>query len=251
MIAILSPSKTIQFENAPENASGTQPLFMEEAARLMHELKKLNPRALALLMKVNEGIAQHTWERTQSWNTPFNSTNSRWAALCFNGAVYTGLDASSWSDQTFNFAQNHLCILSGLYGILKPKDFMQPYRLEMGLKWQPSPSNKNLYDFWGSRIQQHLLDHSDGIVINLASREYSQSAMLDGSALQVITPEFKEKVNGEMKTKMTYAKEARGRMAKFFVENQCKDPEELKGFHEMGYTFDANQSSGTHWVFSR
>lgn len=251
MIAILSPSKTIHFKKAPQYPAGTQPMFLADAERIMVELKKLSPQALARLMKVNDVIAQQTWERTQSWSTPFGPSNSRRAADCFSGAVYTGLDASSWDDKSFEFAQDHLCILSGLYGILKPNDFMQPYRLEMGLKWQPTPAQKNLYAFWGSRIQKHLQEHSDGIIINLASREYSQSAMLEKSNTQVITPDFKEKVGGVLKSKMTYAKEARGRMAKFFIENQCKDPEELKGFKEMGYTFDKNHSSESLWVFSR
>ncbi len=251
MLVLLSPSKTLSFEDAPLVDDSTVPEFLKASEKLMANLKGMSTKKVEGLMSVNPSIAAQTVEWASTWNTPFSKANARPAAHCFKGAVYTGLQARTWSDADRAFAQRHLRILSGLYGVLKPLDLMQPYRLEMGLRWNVTPKTSNLYAFWGNRIQQRIEADANGLIINLASNEYSKAAIAKSYAGRVITPAFKELVGAEYKAKMAYAKEARGTMARHIVQNQWTNPEDLKQFTGMGYAYTPNLSSADEWVFTR
>ena len=251
MLVLLSPSKTLSFQDAPAAEFSEVPVFIEASDKLMDKLKRLNAKKIEGLMSVNAGIAAQTAEWARNWNVPFSTTNARPAAHCFKGAVYTGLRARTWSEADRAFAQQHLRILSGLYGILKPLDLIQPYRLEMGLKWDISAKIGNLYSFWGDRIRNQVESESDGLIINLASKEYSKSAISKDYEGRIITPAFKELVGTEYKAKMAYAKEARGTMARFIVQNQWTHPNDFKQFNGMGYSYNSALSTTDNWVFTR
>lgn len=251
MLVLLSPSKSLSFEDAPPAEECTAPVFLEASEKLMAKLKRLSAKKVEGLMSVNPSIAAQTVEWVSTWSAPFSTANARPAAHCFKGAVYTGLQARTWSDADRAFAQGHLRILSGLYGVLRPLDLIQPYRLEMGLKWNITPKTNNLYAFWGDRIQQCIEAEANGLIINLASNEYSKAAIAKTYTGRVITPAFKELVGTEYKAKMAYAKEARGTMARHIVQYQWTNPEDLKQFTGMGYAFDSNLSSADDWVFTR
>lgn len=251
MVILLSPSKTLSFKDAPLVENSTIPIFLEASEKLMAKLKRLSAKKVEGLMSVNTSIAAQTVEWASAWNTPFSMVNARPAAHCFKGAVYTGLQARTWNEADRAFAQNHVRILSGLYGVLKPLDLMQPYRLEMGLKWNVTTKTNNMYAFWGDRIQQCIEAEANGLIINLASNEYSKAAIAKTYTGRVITPSFKELVGTEYKAKMAYAKEARGTMARLIVQNQWTNPEDLKQFTGMGYAYDPNLSSADDWVFTR
>lgn len=251
MIVLLSPSKTISFEDAPMAEPCTMPSLLWASEKLMSRMKQLSAKEIERLMKVNAGIASRTAKWADDWCVPFTTSNSRPAAHCFKGSVYTGLQARIWSDSDRAFAQRHLRILSGLYGVLKPLDLIQPYRLEMGLNWNINPKEPNLYAFWGERIQQHVESESNGLIINLASKEYSKSVLSNAYTGRVITPAFKELVGTEYKAKMAYAKEARGTMARHIIQNQWTNSEDLKQFKGMGYAYNSQLSSIDGWVFTR
>lgn len=251
MIVLLSPSKTLSFEDAPSVEHPSSPVFLTDAERLMKKVKRLNANQLERLMNVNPKLAAQTAQWAGDWQTPFTTTNARPAALCFKGAVYTGLGARAWSEADFTFAQHHVRVLSGLYGVLKPLDLMQPYRLEMGLNWSITPTARNLYAFWGTKIQSQIASESGGLIINLASQEYSKAAIPRSFDGHIITPAFKDCDNGVYKAKMAYAKEARGTLARHIVQNRWKDPEEMKAFSGMGYAFNEALSTHHDWVFTR
>ena len=251
MLILLSPSKTLSFEDAPPVEDSTLPAFLEASEKLMAKLKRMSTKKVEGLMSVNPSIAAQTVEWASSWSTPFSEANARPAAHCFKGAVYTGLQARTWNDADRAFAQRQLRILSGLYGVLQPFDLMQPYRLEMGLRWPITSKTPNLYAFWGGRIQRRIETEANGLIINLASNEYSKAAIAKTYAGRVITPAFKELVSTEYKAKMAYVKEARGTMARHIVQNQWTNPEDLKQFTGMGYAYDPNLSSADDWVFTR
>lgn len=251
MLVLLSPSKTMASDEFPVKFAATQPSFLEDAGSLMKELKKLSVSEIASLMKVSQAIAEEAHERCANWESPFTDSNAKPAAYGFKGAVYTGLDTRSWSSEDMDFAQEHLRILSGLYGILAPKDYMQSYRLEMGLKWPNDDTTKNLYTFWGDKLQRRLQAETSGPIIDLASQEYSKAAQLKSMDRRIITPVFKDMVKGEYKALMAYAKEARGAMAKFIIQNRITDPDEMKGFGGMGYCWDQSLSSADTWLFTR
>jgi hypothetical protein len=238
-------------DSPPVNFQPKVPKFLKDAEFLMSGLQKLDVPEIESLMKVSTAVAGAAHDRCSKWNVPFTTKNSKPAAYGFKGAVYTGLDSRSWSAKEMDFAQNHVRILSGLYGILGPKDLMQPYRLEMGLKWPNTEENKNLYTFWGDRLQKMLNQEANGLIVNLASNEYSKAALLKSMDNRIITPVFKDLVKGEYKALMAYAKEARGTMAKYIVQNRITDPEEMKGFDGMGYRWDASMSIGNTWLFTR
>ena len=239
MRVLLSPSKTISFDDAPRTCHVSTPIFLQEAQVLMDKLKTLGVSEIANLMKVNQGLADTTADYIAQWSVPFTEENSKPAANCFKGAVYTGLDARQWSDDDFEFAQTHVRILSGLYGALRPLDLMQPYRLEMGLKWSVTKEVSNLYAYWGNRIQDEIERDCGDLIVNLASKEYSKAGISKTFTGRVITPEFKELVGLEYKPRMAYAKQARGTMARFIVQNRLTEAEDLKQFNGMGYAFDA------------
>ena len=251
MLILISPSKTLDFSRnfiTPEN---TMPDFLTEAEELITELRKYSTSRLSKLMNVSTKLAQLNYDRYQYWTLPFNSENSRQALLAFKGDVYDGLNAETFTESDFIFAQDHLRILSGLYGILKPLDLMQPYRLEMGTplktrKW------KDLYDFWGSKITDKINECiKEDILINLASNEYFKAVKKKNIQARIITPIFKDYKNGSYKFMSLYGKKARGLMASFIIRNKLIDTEQLKLFDMDGYYFNDEMSSTNEWVFTR
>jgi len=205
-------------------------------------------------MKVSTKIADLNFDRYEAWKKPFTPKNAKQAILAFKGDVYTGLDAESFKADDFKFAQNHLRVLSGLYGLLRPLDLMQPYRLEMGTKLD-TEEGKNLYEFWGSDITQGLNKQLKKIksdtLINLASNEYFKSVKSKELNATIITPAFKEYKNGEYKMIGIYAKKARGLLSRYIIKNMLSDPEDFKSFNEEGYRFNKTLSKGNNWVFTR
>lgn len=251
MIVLLSPAKTIDCSEAVHASSASQPVFMEDASFLVRKLAKFSPKRLEVLMKISPDLAQLNFDRYQAWNAPFHPGNSKPCISCFQGEVYRGLDAKSWNDPDLEHAQSHLRILSGLYGVLRPLDLMQPYRLEMGTRWEIGPKQKNLYSFWGNRVGESIEADAEGHIVNLASQEYSKVIQRAKLPTPIIDIDFKDLVKGELKTLGTYAKHARGRMARYAVKQKITHPEELKGFEDGGYAFDERLSNETNWVFTR
>lgn len=254
MKLIISPAKTLDFESKPVTKTYSEPSFLDQSQQLIDELKELSLADVATLMKLSDKLAALNVARFGSWKTPFTPDNSKQAILAFKGDVYTGLDAESFSDEDFNFAQNHLRILSGLYGLLKPLDLIQPYRLEMGTKFTNS-RGKNLYEFWDMQLTDALnrefAEDKEPLLINLASNEYFKAVKTKNLQAKVITPVFKDWKNGQYKMISFYAKKARGLMAAYIIQNQLSDPEQLKNFDTEGYYFSEEQSKGNEWVFLR
>ncbi|WP_298453687.1 peroxide stress protein YaaA [uncultured Marinobacter sp.] len=253
MLMVISPAKTLDYESPLATETFTQPDFLDDSCELIDQLKELEPHQVSNLMSVSDKLGQLNAERFQSWQVPFSPENARQAVLAFKGDVYTGLDAQSFSEQDFSFAQKHLRMLSGLYGILKPLDLMQPYRLEMGTKFE-NKRGKDLYAFWGDSLTQEmnrLLKSDDEVLVNLASNEYFKSLKkkdLDG---RLITPQFKDWKNGQYKMISFYAKKARGLMCRYAILNRITDANDLKGFDLDGYYFSEDQSDKNNWVFLR
>ncbi|HKK22357.1 MAG TPA: peroxide stress protein YaaA [Pseudohaliea sp.] len=254
MLTVISPAKTLDFETAPTTRRTTQPEFLDAAAALVEDARELAPDAISELMGVSGKIAALNHQRFMDWSTPFDLDNAKQALLAFRGDVYTGLEAETLDSTGLAFAQKHLRILSGLYGLLRPLDLMQPYRLEMGLKFA-NRGGANLYAFWGDRITR-TLDRQLGksgsrVLVNLASNEYFKAVQpkaLDG---EVITPVFKDLKGGKYKIISFYAKKARGQMARYIIDNGINDPEALKGFDVAGYRYSRDQSSARELVFTR
>ncbi|MEE3170931.1 MAG: peroxide stress protein YaaA [Pseudomonadota bacterium] len=253
MLMVISPAKTLDYESPLATERYTQPDFLDDACELVDQLKELEPHQISNLMSISDKLGQLNAERFQNWHTPFTPENARQAVLAFKGDVYTGLDAESFSEQDFEFAQNHLRMLSGLYGVLKPLDLMQPYRLEMGTRFE-NKRGKDLYEFWGSKITEEinrLLAADDGVLVNLASNEYFKSVKkkeLDG---RLVTPQFKDWKNGQYKMISFYAKKARGLMCRYAIQNRITQANDLKGFNLEGYYFSEDQSDNNNWVFLR
>lgn len=251
MICLLSPAKTIDCSDAQSIGEASRPIFLSEAEYLAKKLSNYSMENLESLMSINPSLAKQAKERADIWNSKNHTPRSKPASMAFKGAVYRGLDAPSLSLEDLTFAQKHIRIISGLYGILRPMDQMQPYRLEMGLKWQVNENKKNLYDFWENRLANHVAKFADGCIVNLASLEYSKAVIRKESPTQVITPHFKDEVNGTFKSLMTYAKEARGQMARFIIQKRIQDPANMREFNGMGYTFNAHLSTDNDWFFTR
>jgi len=224
--------------------------FLEESTLLIKDLKKLRSTDIQHLMKVSSKIAELNAERFNNWNLPFNETNAKAAIYAFKGDVYTGLDAESLSEDDINFAQEHLSLLSGLYGLLRPLDLMQAYRLEMGTKFANKPS-KNLYEFWGNKITEEINKREKDCVINLASNEYFKAVNKKVLNAEIISPVFKDEKNGTLKIISFYAKKARGMMTRFIIQNRIKNVEEIKNFNLGGYAFSENLSNNKEWIFTR
>ncbi|PPK51693.1 peroxide stress protein YaaA [Marinobacter persicus] len=253
MLMIISPAKTLDYESPLATETHTQPDFLDDACELIDQLKELEPHQICNLMDISDKLGQLNAERFQNWHTPFTPDNARQAVLAFKGDVYTGLDAESFSEDDFQFAQKHLRILSGLYGLLKPLDLMQPYRLEMGTKFE-NTRGKDLYAFWGSKITEALnqqLAEDDQVLVNLASNEYFKSVKKRELDARLITPQFKDWKNGKYKMISFYAKKARGLMCRYAIQNQINKAEDLKGFNLDGYYFSEDQSDNNNWVFLR
>ena len=252
MKLVISPAKSLNFESKLPTTKTTESCFLAESERLNRLLKKKSARSLSKLMKISPALGQLNYERNQEWHLPFTKDNARQAIYAFNGDVYRGLDAYTIPKEKLDRVQNTVRIISGLYGILKPMDLMQPYRLEMGTKF-PVGKNKNLYEFWKKKVTQALNDEleDDELFLNLASNEYFKS--IDAKALKVpvITPVFKEFKNGQYKTIAIFAKLARGLMTRYIIDTNAKTIDDIKGFNYEGYGFDANLSTETELVFTR
>lgn len=250
MLTILSPSKTQNFE-VKVPAGTTQPEFLKDAEILMNELRQLSRPDIGDLMKLSEKLASLNYERFQQFDTPFTPQNAKPAVLAFRGDVYDGLDADTLSDADLDFAQQHLRLLSGLYGLLRPLDLIQPYRLEMKTKLA-NPKGKDLYTFWGTKLAEKINQETD-LLVNLASNEYFKALPKKALQAHVITPQFKEYREGKFKVIALYAKKARGAMARFIIENRIKQPENLRDFRWDGYMFHeelSNERAGD-FVFTR
>lgn len=254
MLTVISPAKSLDFESPLPTKKNTQPKFLEHAEELIADLRKLSHQDVAGLMRLSDTLAELNVHRFQTFNTPFTPDNARQALLAFKGDVYVGLDAESMKAKDFDFAQKHLRILSGLYGLLKPLDLIQPYRLEMGTKFA-NTRGKNLYEFWGTlihdAIEKELSKHSSTELINLASNEYFKAVKHKKLPHTVITPSFKDYKNGQYKMISFFAKKARGMMARFIIDNRIDSPEGLKDFNTDGYQFDNKSSTETELVFLR
>jgi cytoplasmic iron level regulating protein YaaA (DUF328/UPF0246 family) len=252
MLMIISPAKTLDYESPLATETHTQPDFLDDACELIDQLKTLEPHQVSNLMNISDKLGQLNAERFRNWHTPFTPDNARPSVLAFKGDVYTGLDAESFSEEDFSFAQKHLRILSGLYGLLKPLDLMQPYRLEMGTKFE-NTRGKDLYAFWGRKITDALnqLLADDKTLINLASNEYFKSVQKKNLDARLITPQFKDWKNGQYKMISFYAKKARGLMCRYVIQNRITNAEDLKGFNLDGYYFSEDQSDNNNWVFLR
>ncbi|MDD5151213.1 MAG: peroxide stress protein YaaA [Flavobacterium sp.] len=252
MKIVISPAKSLNFEKALPTSKFSEALFLKEARQVHKVLKQKSPKELSELMDISDKLADLNWQRNQDWKTPFNPENARPAIFAFDGDVYTGLDAYSIPVEKLETLQDSLRILSGLYGILKPLDLMQAYRLEMGTKL-PIGESKNLYDFWKSKVTKALNKElkKGELFINLASNEYFSVVDVKGLKVPVITPEFKDYKNGKLKIISFFAKKARGMMVRFIIDTNAETIDDLKGFNYEGYQFDANLSKGNHLVFTR
>ena len=253
MLMIISPAKTLDYDSPLATETYSQPDFLDDACELVDQLKTLEPHDISNLMGVSDKLGQLNAERFRRWQTPFTQDNARQAVLAFKGDVYTGLDAESFSAKEFEIAQKRLRILSGLYGVLKPLDLMQPYRLEMGTKLENN-RGKDLYAFWGNKITDELnrlLKADDGVLVNLASNEYFRSIRKKELDARLITPQFRDWKNGQYKMISFYAKKARGLMCRYAIQNNITRADDLKGFDLEGYRFSEEQSDGDNWVFLR
>ncbi|MCM0649091.1 peroxide stress protein YaaA [Clostridium swellfunianum] len=254
MIAILSPAKTLNFEQRYTDTEYTRPVFKKKALEIIELLREYSPLELSGLMKINDQLAEVNFFRHLQWKEEHDIENSKQALLAYHGAVYQGLNAQSFKRNQLEYAQKHLRILSGLYGVLRPLDLVQPYRLEMGTKLKNS-RGKDLYVFWKEAITSYFNDELNNLdnklLLNLASNEYS--SVIDFRKLngEVITPVFKEYKQGTYKNVTIYAKRARGLMARFIIENKIDEVEKLKEFEEEGYEFNKALSSSNELVFTR
>ncbi|QDK98279.1 peroxide stress protein YaaA [Acinetobacter tandoii] len=254
MLALISPAKTLDYESALPTDQHTLPRLLEHSQQLIDVSRKLSASEIASLMSVSEKIAQLNVARFRDWQPEFNFSNARQAIFAFKGDVYTGLDAYDLSAQDLEFAQTHLRMLSGLYGLLRPLDLMMPYRLEMGTKLANARGH-NLYEFWGDQITQlvnaDLAQADSELLVNLASDEYYKSVKESKVKAEIIKPVFLDQKNGKYKVISFYAKKARGLMARYIIQNQLNDAEDLKSFNTDGYYFDAASSMKGELVFKR
>ena len=252
MKILLSPAKSLDFKSKLPTERSSNICFEKEAEYLNSILKSKSPVELSNLMSISSKIANLNYERNHSWSLPFTKTNSRQAIYAFSGDVYKGLDAYSIEDDSIDFIQKSVRILSGLYGLIKPLDLIQPYRLEMGTKLA-FDSNKNLYDFWRKKITEQINSEleSDEPVLNLASNEYFKAVDNKVINTDVYSANFKQFKNGEYKTIAIFSKKARGMMARFIVDNKITDVNDLKSFDYDGYMFQESLSSEIDMIFTR
>lgn len=254
MLIVISPSKTLDYETPSSSKRSTVPVFMKDAEILVGQLRDMDPGRLAKLMHISPKLAELNANRYRDWQTPFKRSNAKQAILAFKGDVYAGLAAGSLDRDDLAFAQKHLRILSGLYGVLRPLDLMQPYRLEMGTGLK-NARGADLYAFWGEKISKQLNKDlnkaGNPVLINLASGEYFK-AVHDGVLnARIITPEFREKKNGQYRFFSFYGKKARGLMSRYIIKNRLTDPEDIKRFNMEGYRYNKGLSSQDKWVFTR
>ena len=256
MLTIVSPAKSLDYSSPVKTKKHTEPTFLNEAEQLIGKLRTLKPADLSSLMNISDALAQENFHRYESWERPFNLKNARQAIYAFKGDVYLGLKAEEFGAADLNFAQKHMRILSGLYGLLRPLDLMQAYRLEMGRQFGVNGS-KNLYEFWGSKITKALDIELDNqaykrkVLINLASNEYFSSVKSKTLDAEIITPQFRDWARGEFRVLSFFAKKARGEMAAFIIKERINSPCKLKEFNIDGYRFSKEESSDTKLVFKR
>lgn len=254
MLIFLSPAKSLDYKTPPHVATYTQPGWLKQSEILIKQLRKLSPADIANLMDLSDPLALLNFNRYADWSLPFSPENAKQAVLAFDGDVYDGLNAKNLSADDLDFAQKQVRILSGLYGILKPLDLMQPYRLEMGTKFA-NKAGKDLYAFWGetllAAINAELAGMSRPMVINLASEEYFKAAVGRKINGTVIQPIFEDWKGGKYKIISFYAKRARGLMTRYAVVNRLSEPEGLKDFDSDGYAYVPDASDDTHWIFRR
>lgn len=252
MKIIISPAKSLDFESEVPTSLYTQPQFLDKSERLNKKLKTLSRKKLSDLMSISADLASLNYDRNQKWETPFNPENSKQAIYAFTGEVFRGIDVNSLPEEKIPLLQERLRILSGLYGLLKPLDLIQPYRLEMGTKLKVGRRD-NLYKFWDSTLADALNAElsDDELLINLASSEYFKAVPTKELKVPMVTPVFKDFKNGQYKTIMTFAKKARGLMVRYIIDHNISDIEGLKGFNTDGYGFSEEFSSENELVFTR
>ena len=252
MKIVISPAKSLDFETKLPTRKHSQPEFLTQSETIHKSLKDKSPADLSKLMDISDKLAELNWQRNQEWKTPFTTKNARPAMYAFNGDVYIGLDAYTLPTSKLNKMQDTLRILSGLYGILKPLDLIQPYRLEMGTQLEIG-ENKNLYEFWRKTLTESLNNElkDDELFINLASKEYFDAINTKALKVPVITPEFKDYKDGKLKMISFFAKKARGMMVRYIMDKNIRSLNGLKGFDYDGYKFDAKLSKGNKLVFTR
>lgn len=255
MLILLSPAKKLDYDSVPVTSQYSQPDNLNEAEYLIRKLKKMSRRQIGRMMKISPALSQLNYERYQHFHTPFTPQNAKQAILTFKGDVYTGLNADDLSEDDLQFAQEHLRILSGLYGLLKPLDLIQSYRLEMGSRFEVTAKKTNLYQYWGDKISQAvnqaLQNQGDDILINLASNEYFKSVQAKNIQGRIITPSFKDLKNGQYKPIFLWVKQARGMMARYIIKNRILRLEEIKDFSMAGYRYNVGMSTSNQWVFTR
>jgi len=254
MLIVISPAKTLDFETKACTDSYSQPVFLDDSQELIKVLRQLSKEELGNLMKISVKLADLNHARNRNWRLPFSPDNAKQAVLAFKGDVYTGLNTDNYTEEDFQFAQKHLRILSGLYGLLKPLDLIQAYRLEMGTKLL-NAKGKNLYAFWDAKITNAinatLAQTESKVLINLASNEYFkviQAKLLDA---RVITPVFKDFKNGQYKVISFLAKKARGYMSSYIIKNKITEVSDIKHFNEHGYHYNEDMSEDNKWVFTK
>lgn len=254
MLAIISPAKTLDYETPTATDSYSQPRHLTQSRKLIRRMRQLSSPELSSLMSVSNNIADLNQQRFKKWKTPFKPENARQAVFAFKGDAYIGLDAYSMTAQNTDFAQDHLRILSGLYGLLRPLDLIQPYRLEMGTRID-TDAGKNLYQFWDGRItkmlNQEMKQSNSNTLINLASSEYFKAVKPKSLKAEVITPVFKDYHKGSYQVIGFFAKKARGMMARYLIDNEIDKPADLAGFAAEGYAYNAALSTTHEWAFTR
>ena len=252
MIIVLSPAKSLNFESEISYKNHTIPEFEKEIPQLISKMRNFSSEDLQNLMKISPKLGELNFNRFQNFEKTFNQKNSRPALLAFNGDVYSKIDSDNFSDEDFNFAQNHLRILSGLYGLLKPLDLIQPYRLEMGTNFKKTKLDiESLYQFWDNKITDKINNENGDYLINLASEEYFSAIKKDHLNKKIINIIFKEEKAGKLKIIGMSAKRARGMMANFIIKNKITKIADLKNFAEENYQFKPELSDESNWIFTR
>ena len=254
MLMLISPAKKLDFETAANTKEYTEASFLDDSMELIEELRELSEKDISKLMKLSDALSELNYNRFHDFSLPFDLENAKQALYAFRGDVYTGLDADTLTKKELKFAQKHLRILSGLYGILKPLDLMQAYRLEMGTKFK-NTRGKDLYEFWGMKLTDELnatlKKQKTDVLLNLASNEYFKSVKKKEINAEIINPVFKDEKNGQYKIISFYAKKARGLMVRYVLDNQITDVEDIKGFDYEDYSYNKAMSKGNDWVFTR
>ena len=254
MKILLSPAKSLDYNQKIETPFTKKAHFLDNADYLAKKLQKISKKTLGELMHISENLSDLNYSRYKEWKKPdLLNENAKPAVTVFTGEAYKGLDVSTFSEKDFENAQKDLMILSGLYGILKPLDLMYPYRLEMGTRWEVTPNAKNLYEYWGSQLAEFINNETeeDEVIVNLASNEYFKAVDRKVLKPRIITPVFKDLKGDKFKIIMMYAKHARGAMSRDIIQNQYKDVNDLKGYNVGGYAYNEEMSTEDEWVFIR